>query len=127
MSQKYFLCPIKDIEPGQKKRFVVEGKAIMVANVEGQFYAVEDTCTHATASLTTGFLHGCEIECPRHGARFDLRTGEVTVLPAVMPLKTYSLQMEDEKIYVMLEKAPTEGQPEIICEGGICKIIRKNA
>lgn len=103
MMQKNFLCNVNDIEPGKKKRFVIGNEAIMLANVDGEFYAVSDTCTHATASLTAGMLRGCEIECPRHGAKFDIKSGEVLVLPAVLPLKTYKLEVADNKIYVLLE------------------------
>ena len=102
MAEKKFLCATSDVAPGKKKRMVVDGHAYMVVNVDGHFYVTDDTCTHAQASLTAGVLEGCEIECPLHGARFDVRTGEVKVLPAVLPLKTYKVEVEEGKIFIIL-------------------------
>lgn len=62
---------------------------IIVFNVEGSFYAIEDVCTHDGGILSEGDLDGCEIICPRHGAQFDIRTGKVTVSPAEEDIKSY--------------------------------------
>ncbi len=102
MADKIFLSLAIDIMPGHKKRFVVGAEKIMVANIDGEYFGVQDTCSHAQASLTAGKLIGCEIECPLHGARFDVRTGEVKVLPAVIPLRKYQIIVEDEKLYLLL-------------------------
>ncbi len=100
------LCNINDIQPGEKKRFVVTAgdgeRPIMLANVEGRFYATDDTCTHARASMTAGCLRGFQIECPRHGAQFDIRTGEVKVLPAVIPLKTYPVEVQGDEVFITI-------------------------
>lgn len=100
---QFELCKIDEIATGEKKRFMVEGKAIMLANVVGNFFATDDTCTHARASLTAGCLRGYEIECSWHGARFDIRSGEVKVLPAVIPLKTYPVEVRDEAVFITLK------------------------
>ena len=81
-----------DIPPGTKKIVEVDGIEIVVVNLDGQFYAVEDVCTHDGGPLGEGKLDGCELICPRHGARFDVRTGAATRMPAIEPAPTYEVR-----------------------------------
>ena len=69
-------------------------------NLDGQFYAVEDVCTHDGGPLGEGKLDGCELICPRHGARFDVRTGAATRMPAIEPAPTYAVRVEDGDVLV---------------------------
>lgn len=69
-----------------------------VCNVGGSLFAVDDVCTHDEGSLDQGELDGFEIECPRHLARFDVRTGEVKALPAVVPIDTFGVRVEGDDI-----------------------------
>lgn len=78
----------------------VDDVPVAVWNVGGVFYATQDTCTHEEASLSEGDLWGEVIECPLHGAQFDVRTGEVLSLPALFPLDTYPVKVEDGVVYV---------------------------
>ena len=87
-----------DVPPGTSKVFEVNDRAVAVCNVDGEFYAIDDVCTHDEGSLDQGDLDGFEIECPRHMARFDVRTGEVKALPAVMPIDTFSVRVEGDDI-----------------------------
>lgn len=90
-----------DIPIGQFKEVEVGGKQLLVCHVEGdQFYAIDNTCTHDDGPLEDGWLEGCEIECPRHGARFDVRTGKVLCLPAAVPIRSYPVKVEGEEIKV---------------------------
>ncbi|HEY8313924.1 MAG TPA: non-heme iron oxygenase ferredoxin subunit [Candidatus Baltobacteraceae bacterium] len=89
-----------DIEPGTTKRVVIGGTEVMLCNVDGRIYAIEDICTHDGGALDQGFLEGTCIECPRHGAKFDVRTGEALTLPAVMPVSSYSVRVDGDDIYV---------------------------
>lgn len=89
-----------DVRPGQAKMFEVEGRAIAVCNVGGEYYAVDNTCTHAEGPLGYGELEGHEIECPHHGARFDVRSGDVTASPAVLPIDTFKIRIQGEDIEV---------------------------
>ena len=83
------------------RRFDVAGVAVCVAHAEDDgFYAIEDTCTHENFSLSEGELWGFEVECPAHGSRFDMRTGDVRFLPAVIPAKTFPVSVEDGNLYV---------------------------
>ncbi len=89
-----------EIAPGRVKVVRIDDVAIGVANVEGEFYAFADVCTHDDGPVAEGFLEDCEIECPRHGARFDVRTGAVRQLPAVTPIPVYPLRIVGDEIQV---------------------------
>jgi 3-phenylpropionate/trans-cinnamate dioxygenase ferredoxin subunit len=89
-----------DIEEGKTLRVVVEGIEVLLCKCGGEIFAIEDVCTHDGAPLDQGELQGCEITCPRHGAVFDVRTGAVLALPAVLPLPTYTVRIEGGDVYV---------------------------
>jgi 3-phenylpropionate/trans-cinnamate dioxygenase ferredoxin component len=91
----------KEIPPGTAKPFSVDGTEILVCNVDGSFYAVEDVCTHDGGQLDQGTLEGLCVVCPRHGATFDVRTGAPT-LPAVMPLMTFPVREEHGELFIEL-------------------------
>jgi 3-phenylpropionate/trans-cinnamate dioxygenase ferredoxin subunit len=93
-----------DLPPGAREVFDVEGYYIAVFNVGGTYYAIEDVCTHDDGPLAEGDLDGFEIECPRHGARFDVRTGEVKQMPAVLPVKWFPVRVEGDAIQVGFEE-----------------------
>ncbi|HZU05793.1 MAG TPA: bifunctional 3-phenylpropionate/cinnamic acid dioxygenase ferredoxin subunit [Chloroflexota bacterium] len=95
-----------DIPPGTGRLVVIGDRRIAVFNCAGQFYAIDDTCTHAEASLSEGFLENGVIECPLHGARFDVRTGAVLSLPAVRPVATYEVRVEGTDLLVNPEPRP---------------------
>lgn len=81
----------------------VDGLPIVICRVEGEFYAVEDRCSHDDLEIGSGELEGCELICPRHGARFDVRDGTVTAPPAIYPIETYEVSVRNGKVYVSLE------------------------
>jgi 3-phenylpropionate/trans-cinnamate dioxygenase ferredoxin subunit len=90
-----------DIPAGTVQVFEVEGVSICVANLDGEhFYAIDNLCTHDYGPLGEGKLAGDTVECPRHGARFDVKTGAVRALPAVRPVKTYRVTIEGEEVRV---------------------------
>ena len=78
----------------------VIGKEFCVGHLEDGLFALQNSCPHASGPLGEGELLGGQIECPRHGARFDVKTGKVTCLPAVIPVKTYEVKIEGEEIKV---------------------------
>lgn len=94
------VAAVSDIPPGVSKVYEVGDKVVAVCNVSGDLYAIEDVCTHDGASFGQGELDGCEIECPRHGARFDVRDGSATELPAVVPVDTFPVRVEGDDIEV---------------------------
>lgn len=93
------VCARSELLPGEH-RVVWDGDvAIAVFNIDGDLYAVEDVCTHDGGDLATGELHGYDIECPRHGARFDVRTGAVLCPPAYEPIAKFPVKIEDDAVY----------------------------
>ncbi len=83
------------------KSFDVEGEPLLIANVAGSYYCIADTCSHAMAYLSEGeLLDGCRVQCPDHGAIFDLKTGEALALPAVSPVETFKIDVDGEEVFV---------------------------
>jgi len=97
------------IRPGNMKQAEIAGRHILLANVDGRFYATGDTCTHEDALLSTGSLRGEVVKCALHGSRFKLRAGEVMENPAERNLETCPVLVEGEDILVSLE--PAERRP----------------
>ncbi|WP_111765509.1 bifunctional 3-phenylpropionate/cinnamic acid dioxygenase ferredoxin subunit [Nakamurella deserti] len=91
------LCPLGDIPAGEGVRFAQVSPPIAVFHTEdGEVFAIDDTCTHQDASLADGWLEGCEIECPLHASKFDLRTGEVDAPPAKVGVRTHAVTVTDD-------------------------------
>lgn len=80
----------------------IEDQLIAIIRTQGEFYAIDDICTHDGGPLAEGDLEGYQIICPRHGARFDVRTGAALTLPATRPTKTHELKIEGDEIFVRL-------------------------
>lgn len=89
-----------DLAPGEMKMVEVQGEEILIANLDGNFYAVSDVCTHAEASLSDGTLEGNCVECPLHGSMFDITSGEEIEGPTNGPLKCYELLLDGGNIFV---------------------------
>jgi len=89
-----------DIPVGQFKQVIVEGKQLLICHTADGFFAIDDTCTHDDGPLADGWLEGSAIACPRHGARFDVKTGKVLCLPAAVPIRSYPVHTEGETIKV---------------------------
>jgi 3-phenylpropionate/trans-cinnamate dioxygenase ferredoxin subunit len=89
-----------EVAAGQVRVYEVQGRRIALCNVDGAFYAIDDVCTHDGGPLDQGEIDGHQIECPRHGARFDVRDGRALTLPAVRPVRSYPVQVEDGVVKV---------------------------
>ena len=94
---------LSDIPQGQVRLVEVEDEEIALCNVGGEIFAVANLCTHDGGPLGEGEMVDHQIECPRHGARFDVRTGAVTVLPAVLPIPSYEVKVEGDDILIEIE------------------------
>ena len=84
------------------QRVLLDSRRILLANVDGNYYAVDDTCTHEDASLSTGSLRGEFVKCPLHGSRFNVRTGQAMEDPAQENLRTYPVRVEGDDILVAI-------------------------
>jgi len=100
MTEIVKVARVSDIAPGERLWLEFEEETVVLFNINGRFYCIADVCTHDGGPLDQGQLQGDVIECPRHGARFSVRTGKVLALPAVKPLNTYPLRVEGSEIQV---------------------------
>ena len=91
---------VGEVPSGGMKRVAIGPRRILLANVGGRFYAVDDTCTHEDASLSSGALRGEWVKCPLHGSRFNIRTGEVVEEPASEKLATYPVRIEADAVWI---------------------------
>jgi 3-phenylpropionate/trans-cinnamate dioxygenase ferredoxin subunit len=89
-----------EIQPGEKRIADIDGMLVVVVNVNGQFYAFEDICTHDGGPLGEGDLADSTIVCPRHGSRFDVRTGAALTLPAFEPVPIFQVRVIEGDVYV---------------------------
>ena len=88
----------KDIPVGEMKIVHIGDLRIALCNVKGTLYAIEDVCTHDDGPLGQGALKGEQVECPRHGARFDVKTGAALSMPAIVPVKTFPVKIEGDDV-----------------------------
>jgi len=89
-----------ELAPGEMRCVAVSGERVVLANVDGTFYALSDVCGHRNAPLSRGKLQGYFIECPLHFAQFDVRTGELVNGPVSTPVAVYEVRIEGDTIYV---------------------------
>jgi 3-phenylpropionate/trans-cinnamate dioxygenase ferredoxin subunit len=97
---------VEDVPPGHAARLEIDDYPIAIFNVDGEFFCLDDTCSHAQASLSDGDLDvsRCAIECPLHGSAFDLRSGDPLSLPAVEPVHVHHIDTTDGVIRVALSE-----------------------
>ncbi|HSS62085.1 MAG TPA: non-heme iron oxygenase ferredoxin subunit [Candidatus Limnocylindrales bacterium] len=97
----YRVAAVEEIPSDTMKRVEAGNVPVCLAHAEdGNFYALNDVCTHEEFSLSDGELWGLDVECPQHGSRFNLQTGKVTGLPAVIPAQTYPVKVEGSDLFV---------------------------
>ena len=89
-----------DVELGGVLRVEVNNREISLFNIEGELYAIDEICSHADGPLSEGYMEGYEIECPFHGARFNIKTGEVTAPPAVVPVDVFEVRLLGDDIEI---------------------------
>ncbi len=98
------VCAENEVAEGEIRSFNIEGNNIMIARQRDKIYALDDTCSHDGAELSDGDLVDGQIQCSRHGGRFDLKTGEATQMPAIMGIESYRVEIRQGDIYVALKK-----------------------
>jgi 3-phenylpropionate/trans-cinnamate dioxygenase ferredoxin subunit len=97
--------PLDELAPGTVRRVDVDGVAVAVVRIDDDVYAIGDVCSHANVSLSEGevWVDERELECPKHGSTFDLKTGEPVTLPATQPVPVYSVDVADGIVTVTVE------------------------
>lgn len=91
---------INEVPLGQMRTIEFENETVCIVNVGGKFYAINNVCTHEGGPLSEGTLNDYEVECPWHGARFDIRSGEVKSPPAESPASTYEIKIDQDDIWI---------------------------
>ncbi len=107
MSDTYYpVAKTTDLAPGEMTYVEVGPKEepICLINLDGEFYALNDVCTHEDASLSDGTIDGDEIECPLHGGVFEIRTGQPVAFPVVVPARTYPVRVVGDEVQISLGK-----------------------
>ncbi|MGH8726622.1 MAG: non-heme iron oxygenase ferredoxin subunit [Burkholderiales bacterium] len=104
MSEWLNVAKADDIEPGKWLTAEIGNTFVAVFNLNGEYFAIEDVCTHDGGDLASGWLEGEEIVCPRHGARFCVKTGEVRSPPAYEDVQVFPVRVEDGTVQVKREK-----------------------
>lgn len=100
MPETLTVCAAAELPPGERKVVEFDDMEILVVNVDGEIYAIEDRCSHDDGELGDGELHPdrCAIECPRHGALFDLKSGKPLTLPAYQAVETFPVRLDGDTI-----------------------------
>ena len=98
---KIIIGKTSDIPPGKMIKSSIDGREILLANIGGEFFATDDSCTHSGSSLSEGQLDGCVITCGWHKAEFDCKTGKLLKFPAkIRDLTSYSVVVESDNVYL---------------------------
>ena len=100
------VCKAGDIPDPGKQVVEVGERNVVLFHVDGQYYAVDDVCTHDGGPLGEGFLEGYTIACPRHGAKFDIRDGRVLCMPATCGTPSHEVKLEGDEVFVKIVERP---------------------
>ena len=100
MAEFVKVARVGDIAPGERLWLEFEEETVVLFNIDGRFFCIADVCTHDGGPLEDGVVEDHAVECPRHGARFDVRTGAALCLPAVSPVPTFEVKIEGDDIYI---------------------------
>ena len=95
-----------EINPGEAKSYEIGDLKVVVCNISGEYFAVSDVCSHDDGELVSGngkLVDVCQLECPRHGARFDVKTGKAVKMPAIAPIKTYKINLVGDELQIEVE------------------------
>jgi nitrite reductase/ring-hydroxylating ferredoxin subunit len=100
MPNRIELCSTADVEAGTALRVENGDLIVAVFNLAGEFYVIDDQCTHGPGSLSEGYIDGDVIECNFHNGQFNIKTGEVVSPPCMIPVKAYPVVVEDGKVFI---------------------------
>src|SRR2546425_5531598 len=100
MSQRIDLCSTADVAPGNALKVETGDLVLAVFNVDGEFYVIDDQCTHGPGSLSEGYIEGDVVECNFHNGQFNIKTGEVMAPPCMVPVRTYKALVENGRVLI---------------------------
>jgi len=103
MSQRIDLCSAADIAPGNALKVETGDLVLAVFNVDGEYYVMDDLCTHGPGSLSEGYIEGDVVECNFHNGQFNIKTGEVVAPPCMVPMKIYKTVVENGRVIIEAE------------------------
>ena len=103
MSERIALCKTEDVAAGTALKVEAGGLTLAVFNLNGHYFAMDDSCSHGPGSLSEGYVEGDEIECDFHNGRFNIKTGEVTAPPCMIPQKVYAVTVMDGTVFIKAE------------------------
>jgi 3-phenylpropionate/trans-cinnamate dioxygenase ferredoxin subunit len=98
----HFACDLASLTSNQPKTLEIDDRFVVITLIDGEVYCIEDLCTHDGGTLGDGEVDGNCIACPRHGAKFDLRTGNALTMPATEATSSHEVKVEDGKVYIQL-------------------------
>jgi 3-phenylpropionate/trans-cinnamate dioxygenase ferredoxin subunit len=104
MPDYQFACPINDVPAGGMRLVELDDRLAIVFNIDGQYYCIDDVCTHDGGPLSDGELTGCQIACPRHGAKFDVTSGRALSMPATQNTACHEVKLDDGKLFVRINQ-----------------------
>ena len=105
MSEFVRIAGVADIPDPGKQLFEVDERIVVLFHVAGEFYCLDDVCTHDGGPLGEGALDSCAIACPRHGAKFDIRTGKVLTMPATEDTVAHEVKVEGDSVFVRIRES----------------------
>jgi nitrite reductase/ring-hydroxylating ferredoxin subunit len=100
MADRIDLCSTADVAPGNAIKVEAGDLTLAVYNVEGEFFVTDDACTHGPGSLSEGYIDGDVVECNFHNGQFNIKTGEVVAPPCMIPVKTYRVVVDGERVMI---------------------------
>jgi nitrite reductase/ring-hydroxylating ferredoxin subunit len=100
MPERLDLCSTSDVAPGSALKVENGDLVLAVFNVDGEFFVIDDTCTHGPGSLSEGYIEDDVVECNFHNGQFNIKTGEVVSPPCMIPIKTYPVSVVDDRVTI---------------------------
>src|ERR1700751_513026 len=101
------LCAASEVAPGTALKVEIEDLALALFNVDGEYFVTDDLCTHGPGSLSEGYIDGDVVECNFHNGQFSIKTGEVVAPPCMVPIKTYKVVVENDRVFIETEWGAT--------------------
>ena len=104
MAEFIRVAKVSDVPDPGKQLFEVDDRLVVLCHMDGEFFCIDDVCTHDGGPLADGFLNGHQLSCPRHGAKFDIRDGRALTMPATESTASHEVKVEGDEVFVKLKE-----------------------